>query len=138
MFFWTLIIHNLTLSCSKLSLLVQYLRIFPHGKTVKACWCGIVLVACNTIMQVILTVFHCAPVSAFWGEQGTCISHTILFWPGGIGNVMTSLMIFIIPLPKIGSLEMDRRTKITVALVFGFGSMSVSNSHTKLLYAEEV
>lgn len=129
MFFWTLIIHNLILTCSKLSLLVPYFRIFPHGKTVKACWCGIALVACNASMQVILNVFHCAPVSAFWNGQGTCLPHTILLWPGGIGNVITSLVIFIIPLAKTRNLEMDRRTKITVVLVFGFGSLLVSNFH---------
>lgn len=132
MFFWTLIIHNLILTCSKLSLLVHYLCVFPRGKTAKACWCGIVLVVCNVIMQMILTVFHCAPVSAFWNEQGTCLSHTILFWPGGIGNVIISLVIVIIPFPKIRSLEMDQRTKITVVLVFALGSLLVPNSPATL------
>ncbi|KAE9972062.1 hypothetical protein BLS_004202 [Venturia inaequalis] len=128
MFFWTLIIHNLILTCSKLSILVQYLQIFPHGKTAKACWYGTALVVCNASMQVILTVFHCAPVSAFWNEKGTCLSHTVLFWPSGIGNVITSLAIFIIPISKIRSLEMDRRAKIIVVFSSGVGSLLVPNS----------
>ncbi|RDI86751.1 hypothetical protein Vi05172_g3066 [Venturia inaequalis] len=133
MFFWTLIIHNLILTCSKLSILVQYLQIFPHGKTAKACWYGTALVVCNALMQVILTVFHCAPVSAFWNEKGTCLSHTVLFWPSGIGNVITSLAIFIIPISKIRSLEMDRRVKIIVVLAFGLGSLDILVSFIRFL-----
>ncbi|TLD35983.1 hypothetical protein E2P81_ATG02872 [Venturia nashicola] len=82
-------------------------------------------------MQVIITIFHCAP--AFWNVKGTCLPHTVLFWPSGIGNFITSLLVFIIPLPKIRSLERDPRTTIAVVLVFAFGSLDIVISAIRLL-----
>jgi hypothetical protein len=127
MFFWTMFLHNFTLTCSKLSLLVQFLRFFQEGKTAKACWCGIVVVAINAIMQFLLNIFHCYPVSTFWEKQlvsdhrRACLDYATLFYPGSIGNVITSLMVFIIPMPKIWSLPLQRKAKVSLFLIFGFG-----------------
>lgn len=125
MFFWTLITHNFTLNFSKLSLLVQFLRVFPGGKTAKACLGGITLVICNAAVNLALIIFHCEPVPVFWNDlnNGNCLPYSTLFYPSGVGNLITSLVVFIVPMPKISSLCLPHKVKIGLFIIFVVGSL---------------
>lgn len=127
-FLCTLLLHNFTLTCSKLSILVQFCRVFPSpNRTAKACRIGIVVLVINALVQTVLIIFHCQPVSAFWDIQlleegrGICSSSKSLFYPSSIANLLTSIMVFGIPLPSIYNLRLGCKAKISLMIVFGFG-----------------
>lgn len=127
--FVVMFLHNLTLTCSKSSLLVQFLCVFPGGKTAKACWLGIILVASNGVMQILTTFLLCRPsfVSP-WptldvndGKTLHCADWDVLQYPSMIGNIVTSCLVFFIPLPKLWTLPLPLKAKVSLFLIFGFG-----------------
>lgn len=65
---WT---YNLSMGCTKYSILLQYLRIFPQKSFKKAIY---VMLATNTIYVLWTTlsaVFACWPISYFWAQYET-------------------------------------------------------------------
>ncbi|KAE9977875.1 hypothetical protein BLS_001061 [Venturia inaequalis] len=139
-FLCTLLLHNFTLTCSKLSILVQFCRVFPSpNRTAKACRIGIVVLVINALVQTVLIIFHCQPVSAFWDVQlleegrGICSSSKSLFYPSSIANLLTSIMVFGIPLPSIYNLRLGCKAKISLMIVFGFGFVDLILSVVRIV-----
>lgn len=128
-----LFLHNLTLTCSKSSLLVQFLFFFSSGKTAKACWCGLVLNFSNGIMQAVWTILLCRPFFLWWTwgpqmlldgkHEVKCGPDYSYYWSSMIVNIITSIVVFIIPLPKIWKLPLPPKAKVGLFLVFGIGVM---------------
>ena len=116
-------LHIFTLTCAKISILVQYLRIFPKGsRTVQARWIGIAVIIINAAIQTFMNIFHCKSIYAFWNMQylmehpGACESFAIQAYHGNIGNLFTSVMIFIILQPTIWKLKLGHMAKISLGI----------------------
>lgn len=62
-FFW---LYYASLGCTKLSILLQYLRIFPHLYFQRACYILLGVVVAWSIWAVFSSMFTCVPVSKFW------------------------------------------------------------------------
>lgn len=74
--FWTSAwIYALALGTVKMSILFQYLRFFTVKKWRIACYVTMALNTGVTIYGVVVTIFLCKPVSAFWSlpSNGTCL-----------------------------------------------------------------
>ncbi|TLD31844.1 hypothetical protein E2P81_ATG07334 [Venturia nashicola] len=90
----------------------------------------------SEFMQSGLVVFSCHPISLFWETfRQLCSSNFTLNVPGAIANVFTSLIVFIIPLPKIMALQLEWKAKISLFVVFGFGLLDIGISITRLVIA---
>lgn len=75
--FWTSAwIYALALGTVKMSILFQYLRFFTVKKWRIACYVTMALNTGVTIYGVVVTIFLCKPVSAFWSlpSSGTCLN----------------------------------------------------------------
>lgn len=75
--FWaSIVIYNIGLFFTKFSILLQYLRIFPHRLFRRLCWAlmGFLFVwSCWTVFS---AIFFCTPVAKFWQPDldGWCFS----------------------------------------------------------------
>ena len=91
------------------------------------------------LWTVVGPIFTCWPINAFWagteGVQGTCMDRNIVaFSISGI-NILTDLTLAILPLPLIRGLQIPRKQKIILLVVFAVGFGICAFSTLRLLSA---
>ena len=111
---------------TKLSLLVVYLQLSPQKWFRIAAWFSIVIVALYTSVITLLMFFHCHPVRRafdFTIQTGYCLDAGILYMATAVSNIITDVMLFILPTPMVLKLNMSKSRKITAIAIFGIGSL---------------
>jgi hypothetical protein len=58
--------YGLSLTCTKISILLQYLRLFPQKWFRISAWTIILIVGCYNFFAIFTTIFMCTPVAKFW------------------------------------------------------------------------
>ncbi|KAF2704391.1 hypothetical protein K504DRAFT_485019 [Pleomassaria siparia CBS 279.74] len=122
--FWaSLIVYYLSLGLTKTSILLQYRRIFPTKSFHVASWATIVVVVLYTIWAVSGSIFACYPVSTFWTkeEPTRCINQKAMWFTNAAINIMTDFAIIFLPMPVVQSLNMGKRQKQVLLLIFAIG-----------------
>ncbi|KAK1975618.1 integral membrane protein [Colletotrichum cereale] len=122
---------------TKLSLLTFYLHLSPQRWFRISVWVGIIVVCLYTGCITVLMLFHCNPVKKafdFTITEGTCLDVGILYMATAVSNIVTDIMLFILPLPTIFSLRMKLGLKIGAAVMFAIGSITVATSVVRLAY----
>lgn len=114
------------LGLTKMSILGFYLRVFPGATFRKICWVTIGICAAYIPAFCLTTIFHCSPVSYTWtswtGEtEGTCANFNAFAWAHAIVNIILDLFIMALPLPQIWNLNMGRRKRVLLVLMFSVG-----------------
>ncbi|KAI9826043.1 MAG: hypothetical protein M1832_000492 [Thelocarpon impressellum] len=110
---------------AKLSILFLYLRIFQVHRKVIYVTHGLILLAVGYVGSASLAlVFGCNPIRKLWDPlvPGKCIDAMGLATFFGAMNVVTDFAIFVIPLPLLWRMELQRRTKIALWIIFGAGA----------------
>jgi hypothetical protein len=69
------------LGFTKCSLLLQYLRFFPHEAVRIACFALIGICTAFYLSATLTAVFACTPISHFWdpNSRGTCLNRTAVW-----------------------------------------------------------
>ncbi|OLN85657.1 hypothetical protein CCHL11_08307 [Colletotrichum chlorophyti] len=122
---------------TKLSLLAFYLHLSPQRWFRIAVWAGIVIVSLYTACITLLMLFHCSPIRKsfdFHMVGGTCLDVGVLYMATAVSNIITDVMLFVLPMPMIFNLRMKMIQKIGAALIFGIGSITVATSIVRLTY----
>lgn len=122
---------------TKLSLLTFYLHLSPQKWFRVAVWIGIAIVSLYTGCITTLMLFHCNPIRKafdFGIVGGSCLDVGVLYMATAVSNIITDVMLFILPMPMIFNLRMKLAQKIGAALIFAIGSMLV-NSHWGMVAA---
>ncbi|KAJ3941533.1 uncharacterized protein N0V96_008245 [Colletotrichum fioriniae] len=91
-----------------------------------AVWTGIAVVSLYTACITILMLFHCNPVRKafdFTITGGKCLDVGILYMATAVSNIITDVMLFILPMPMIFSLRMKMASKIGAVIIFAIGSI---------------
>ncbi|KAJ4417854.1 hypothetical protein N0V82_005911 [Gnomoniopsis sp. IMI 355080] len=106
----------------KLSLLLQYRRIFPANWLQRVSLVIMVFACTWNVVQSILVAFACVPMSIIHPAlAGKCLdSLTIWYIAAGI-NIVTDFIVWLLPLPLIQSLQLPMRQKALLCMVFGLG-----------------
>jgi hypothetical protein len=93
-------------------------------------WSVIVVSTVFAIAFASLAIFQCHPISYFWtrflGEPGTCIPATVfadMTYAHGAISTWSDWTLGILPIFLVWNLNMNPRTKISVALILGLGAM---------------
>ena len=109
---------------TKLSILFFYNRIFPSKGLVRASWViGSIVVAYNVAL-VLVTAFECRPLSTFWTRKpGTCINTLPPFTVLASFNVLTDVLILVLPVKFVLKLRMRMARKVQVCGIFLLGGL---------------
>ncbi|KAM0741160.1 hypothetical protein ACQRIT_004017 [Beauveria bassiana] len=108
-------VYQLCNGFTKLSLLCIYLQLSPQRCFRLATWLSIVLVALYTVAIAIIMLFHCNPVRKAFDlriQTGACLDAGILYMATAVSNILTDVMLFLLPTPMVLRLEMDRAQKM--------------------------
>lgn len=122
--FWaSILLYVAALGFSKISILMQYLRIFISRGTVIAIWTCVACVSGYTLQGLIVGIFQCTPPKAFWDHtvKGTCINQIVYFYLAAALNIATDFAIILIPIPDLRSLHVSRTRRIGLILSFSIG-----------------
>ncbi|PVH68237.1 putative integral membrane protein [Cadophora sp. DSE1049] len=120
---WVAILfYNIALTSVKISIVLQYLRIFI-GRTMRvSCWVTLIIVALYGVEVLITAIFTCFPVSVFWtGGEGKCINKKFLWFFNAASNILTDLIILGLPMPVLSTLKLPVKQKVGVIFVFAIG-----------------
>ncbi|KAL9111934.1 MAG: hypothetical protein Q9227_003784 [Pyrenula ochraceoflavens] len=112
------------LAVTKVSIIVQYKRVFVGDKIQRACNIALGIVIVYGMWTFWSGVFTCFPVAKFWDKNikgGYCLNNTALWFTNASVNIATDLLVFSLPMPVLHSLHLPKRQKIGLMLVFAVG-----------------
>ncbi|KAK2002550.1 integral membrane protein [Colletotrichum falcatum] len=120
-----ILIYSLSVTTAKLSLLFLYLRLSPEK------WFRIVTMAfvgfatAYALIYLLLIVLSCRPIHASWdlsAQAGaTCVNKGVIYLVLSGTNIVMDIVCLILPLRIIIPLQMARRQKISLILLFATG-----------------
>ncbi|KAL5414765.1 hypothetical protein PMIN04_008888 [Paraphaeosphaeria minitans] len=125
--FWASVwIYNLSLTATKMSILTQYLRVFPIPRFRVACYVVIGFVALYGIWTLLGSIFLCFPVAYFWDKtiaDGRCLNQEAIWFSNATVNIVQDIVILILPIAVLKSLSITSRQKKVLIVVFGLGAV---------------
>ncbi|KAI9901072.1 hypothetical protein N3K66_002889 [Trichothecium roseum] len=141
-FFFAQTPYKVTVGLNKLAAVALYLRIFPSAGFRLWSLGAAALVVAWSVASVGATVFQCVPIRAAWdrsaAEGATCIDSASFWVAYAVMNVLTDVLVLVLPIPPLVKLQMGWRSKVMLLIAFGFGivvtvtsilrTTSVSNS----------
>ncbi|KAK6524936.1 hypothetical protein TWF281_011826 [Arthrobotrys megalospora] len=116
--------YNLGLTLTKVSILFQYLRLFPVGNVPLACKITAAVVICYGIECFFTGIFTCVPIEGFWNVTLTtakCLPKQELWYSNAAINIATDFVIALIPIPVLNTLKIARKQKYILMVIFGLG-----------------
>ena len=121
---------------AKLAVLAIYLRIFTFRSFRIACWAlGAVLVA-NWFAFTLTAFMMCTPLNYLWNKKivggGHCFDIDSFYRWSTLPNIVTDVVMLILPIPVVWRLQTSRSIKIGLVLTFATGSLYV------VIYSKEV
>lgn len=137
-FYISIVLYNASLTAIKLTFLLQYYRVLGTKKMRQVVIYALVFVAMWSISQLLIVIFTCTPIETFWlGKEvtgGKCMPNLPFWYINAAGNIVTDVMIFIIPLPALGSLNLRKQQKLALIGVFCLGFFTCAISIIRIQY----
>ncbi|KAK1761560.1 hypothetical protein QBC47DRAFT_31345 [Echria macrotheca] len=122
-FYSSIVVYNVAMSLTKISIVLQYRRLFPHTTMQRITLCLLCFLSAWGVTLSIMLPLACLPVEAFWNRavQGRCVNFEAVWYAMAGVNVTTDFALFAMPIPVISSLRLPRRQKALLLVVFGLG-----------------
>ncbi|KAH6868840.1 hypothetical protein BKA58DRAFT_441265 [Alternaria rosae] len=123
--FWSIICYNASLMFTKVSILLQYGRIFTVREM--RIPLHIVMAVCVLwgVSTIITSIFTCVPIHAYWKilEQPTskCIDNKTIWYVNASINIVTDLLVAFLPVRVIWTLQIAMRQKIALLTILTIG-----------------
>lgn len=80
----------------------------------------------NGLVFIIAILTQCQPLRYYWDRSipgGHCVSYQDGYLTSSIVNMIMDIMVIVLPVRVIWRLQMTRRRKIAISLVFGLGAL---------------
>ncbi|KAK0663898.1 hypothetical protein QBC41DRAFT_23669 [Cercophora samala] len=138
-----ILFYNLSLTFSRISILLLYRRIFTYSWAKRAIQIVLVLVVLIGIWFVVSVCTACIPLEAFW-NWGLFFTQEVYCQPGNIWwanaalHIVSDLVIMALPMPVLSSLKLPRRQKYALVGVFALGFFVCIVSIIRLVYLIDV
>ncbi|KAL2811857.1 hypothetical protein BJX63DRAFT_443827 [Aspergillus granulosus] len=126
--------YDFAITSTKLSVLALYYRIFPRTIFRRIVILTAVFVVLWLMTMEFVLGFQCRPIARFWDADvdGECFNLVAFTYFTNITNLVTDLWIFALPLPIILQLQISRRTKIRLSVLFSIGLATCAVSAARL------
>jgi hypothetical protein len=110
----------------KLAILAIYLRIFSKKSCRAACYVVAGILIGNWLGTTIAGFFMCIPFNFLWDRTipgGHCFSINSYFRWASLANIITDVVMLVLPLPVIWKIQTTTNTKIGLTITFATGSL---------------
>ncbi|KAH0423208.1 CFEM domain-containing protein [Colletotrichum camelliae] len=129
-----------TITLTKISVLIFYLRIFPNKSFRRATYATITYIITSMTVILFLQIFQCTPINFNWDgwkrDFGTyrCLDlHRLVNIAGGL-SISHDLIILVLPLPLLWGLNTSKRSKIGISFMFSLGVFILITACIRLHY----
>jgi hypothetical protein len=120
------ICYTLSISFSKLSILALYLRLSP-ARWFRTLVCGLIgIVSAYSVAYLLISIFGCTPVAASWDlsiPSPKCVDTLTSYMVLSIANIVMDCCTLALPIPVVLPLQMARRQKASLILLFATGGL---------------
>lgn len=118
--------YNPLIFVTKLSILIQYLRIFVPSRSGKTYWAIHTLIWVNLLFYLavmLVQIMSCLPRKKIWDPlvPGTCVDLADVLISGAVINVVSDFSMLILPIAKVWQLQITTARKWGISAVFGTG-----------------
>ena len=126
-FYSSIVVYNVAVCLTKISIVLQYRRIFFQSFLRHVTLGFLVLLSAWAVTLSVMLPLVCTPVESFWNRAvpGRCMNFKTVWYVMAGVNVVTDFALFIMPIPVISSLQLPRRQKLMLVVVFGLGVLYV-------------
>jgi hypothetical protein len=124
------ITYAIALGLVKTSILLTLIRIFHVFKRFRILgYCAIAFCICWSIQTILIAFLICTPLSYNWdqiNQTGHCGNLTVAYVSIGIVDVISDIIIFVLPIPFINALNMRKSSKWAAMGLFALGIFTVT------------
>jgi len=119
------ILYSITLSATKISILLFYRAIFPGPRFAIATNIVGAFVIAWGVACILVSIFSCNPVRGFWDLTipSKCIETRKFFIGNSVPNIVMDVVILMLPMKKIWHLQMSFKQKLIVSGLFLLGGL---------------
>ncbi|RHZ52698.1 hypothetical protein CDV55_103566 [Aspergillus turcosus] len=124
-FYGAQIVYKVVITVNKISFLCLYLRIFIQPTFRRICYGGIAFLTAWGLAYILVTIFQCTPVAAFWDKtitHKTCVNSKAQWLSYAVINIVCDVLILAMPIYPVSKLHLARGKKIALAVIFGLGT----------------
>ncbi|RPA95801.1 hypothetical protein L873DRAFT_1837050 [Choiromyces venosus 120613-1] len=124
----------------KASLLALYLHLSPRRTYRSLSYILLVLVVGHIISSLTVIIFQCTPVPYLWDKtmKGRCIQTKIFYFANAGLNILTDVLIYLLPMPILWGIQLPKRQKVGLCAIFSLGALACAASIVHLLYLPEL
>ncbi|KAK0128493.1 hypothetical protein ONS95_000465 [Cadophora gregata] len=128
----------ITITLTKLSLLLFFLRIFPDKRLRQATWISGLFVFLSNFSILMALAFQCVPLRAYWTNwmykvaPVQCINGFATLEAAAVFSIIQSVMILLIPVPTVWNLKLAWKKKANLMIMFSVGSIALVCSFMRL------
>ena len=118
-------LYLLSLFGYKFSILLLYLRLFGVSDRFRySTWAVMFFVFGYLFSNLLTQIFGCTPIQISWEVvSGHCYNRRAAGFAYSSMNIISDLLIFVLPMPMVWRLRLSRKGKLGVMLVFMGGGM---------------
>lgn len=119
-------IYNLSLTATKISILVQYLKVFSTLRFRIICCVVLGFIVVYGTWTLFGSIFLCFPVDFFWDKSipgGKCLNQEVVWFSNAGVNIAQDVVILFLPLPVLRKLAIPSRQKKALIVVFALGGL---------------
>lgn len=115
--------YIITLSVTKISILLFYYRIFVSRWFLISVRILIAFVALYAIAFTLVLAFQCYPVKAFWDRSldHICVNTQDIVYASAAISVFQDFIIIILPIPELIGLQVSIQKRVNVMVMFSVG-----------------
>lgn len=123
------IIYFVSLAATKMSILLFYTRLFPTREFKLAAKVIACIVTAWLIATILVSVFSCSPVRAFWTHEAgsKCINSEQFYIANAVPNIITDAFILTLPLRMVWGLHTSKWERVALTFIFMLGSLYVTH-----------
>lgn len=113
----------------KTSILLLYIRLFEQSGVsptfTRTVWAVILVIFAYHLAIFFPPIFNCSPRGKRWNPklEGTCVNLWALAISSAVINIITDLLILVLPIGPVWRLQLRKKQKITVLGIFATGSL---------------
>ncbi|PWY82062.1 integral membrane protein [Aspergillus heteromorphus CBS 117.55] len=114
----------------KLAILHLFLSVFTDKRARLTCYLTAIVMLLNMVALFITGLLSCIPLSYYWTEApgGHCININMYFRWAGFPNLLTDIVMLILPIPTVWALQLSTKMKWGVLVTFLLGSLGLISS----------
>ncbi|QSZ33527.1 hypothetical protein DSL72_005095 [Monilinia vaccinii-corymbosi] len=131
-------IYFVCVAVTKVAVLILYLRLATSKTLRMLIWGVMAFVILTSFSCVVATIFQCTPISKAWENPptnvGSCIQVTALFYANAGLDIFQDLIIYLLPMRMLYYIQIPKRQRYALMLVFAVGGFVVVTGAVRLYY----